>query len=96
VLLAGDAVRYAVRIHVGEPEDRRRHDDEDGDAAGIVGIGPRTCDQDGEHDDRPVDEAAEPLAHHRRAELAEPCELPLPEHGGHHRVRGGGAGQARL
>ena len=62
VLVVGDGVRERVGVDVREPED----DDGDGHEAGDVPrfvfecLGPR--DDDCEDEDRPVDEASEPLA----------------------------------
>jgi hypothetical protein len=66
--VAGDASSEPVRVHVGKPEHDRGRDDERGYVTGFVRKGLCARDEDGECDDRAVDEAGEALAHRRAAE----------------------------
>jgi hypothetical protein len=57
-----------MRVHVREPEDRSGYEDEHGDVTGLVWKGLRSRYNNGKHENRPVDEAAEPLAERRPAD----------------------------
>jgi hypothetical protein len=56
--VARNALSERVRVDVCEPEHNRRREDEDRDVTGRMWIRPRTGHENGERDDRPVDEAA--------------------------------------
>ena len=68
MLVRRDALPEAVRVHVCEPEDDRGDRNQRGDPAGRVRVRLRSRNENCEHDDRAVDEPAEPLAHCRAAE----------------------------
>src|SRR5205814_6172351 len=59
--VAGDALRQPLGVDVREPEDDSRGHDERRDVAGLLRVSAGARDENGERDDRPVDESREPL-----------------------------------
>ena len=80
VLVATHAVRQSVCVHVGEPESDARHGDEAGHVPSPMRIRAGSGDDHREDDDRPVDEAAEALAHRRSAHPSGPMALCVAGH----------------
>ena len=75
MLVPDDAVGECMRVDVREPEDRGRDEDHDGDAGRVARERLRASHENREDDDRPVDEARQPLTERRTAEAAGPVRL---------------------
>ena len=79
-LTFSDAVRKGVCVDVREPEHAGSEDDEGCDAPRRLRVCLRPGHENGEHEDRSVDEPAEPFAHRGTAEAT---DLAQPQFLGH-------------